>query len=75
MMSWWDPVLLQQIRLCSRWAADQMTLCLDMQMLQGLGELYEEEYVKANRPATDAVEERDAAVKAEARSLLKVTHR
>lgn len=41
-------------------------------LVQGLGELYEEEFLQAKRPTTDAVEERDAAVKAEARSLLKV---
>ncbi len=41
-----------------------------MSVVQGLGELYEEEFVKASTGA-DAVEERDAATKAEARSLLK----
>ena len=40
-------------------------------LLQGLGELYEEEYVKATR-AQDVVEERDAATVAQARTLLKV---
>ena len=39
--------------------------------LQGLGEVYEEEFVKAT-VGTDVVEERDAATKAEARLLLKV---
>ena len=39
---------------------------------KGLGELYEEEYVKAARPDGDVLEERDAATKAEARTLLKV---
>jgi hypothetical protein len=39
---------------------------------KGLGELYEEEYVKAAKPDGDVLEERDAATKAEARTLLKV---
>lgn len=39
---------------------------------KGLGELYEEEYVRAARPDGDVLEERDAATKAEARTLLKV---
>lgn len=39
--------------------------------MQGLGELYEEEYVKATSGAADAVEERDAATKEEARLLLR----
>lgn len=43
--------------------------------MQGLGDLYEEEYVKATWPGADAVDERDAATKAEARLLLKVTQR